>query len=98
MAFMTRGASGLIQRSNQKRQSPMLRDIDYAAVAVKNALLEKFGRKNSLEDLSVVAGEKTISVRDGQRHAEETRDNLLAGLRKADSYDSFWEIFAQPKS
>ena len=76
----------------------MLRDIDYAATAVKKAIVEKFGRKNSLDDLQVVANEKTISVQHGERLADGTRDNLLAALRKADSYDTFWEMFAQAKT
>lgn len=72
----------------------MLRDIDYAATAVKTAIVEKFGRHNSLENLQVVANENTISVVDGGRAGAGTRDNLLAALRKADSYDNLWQILA----
>lgn len=71
----------------------MLRDIDYAATAVKTAIVEKFGRRNSLENLQVVAHENTISVQDGEHKAEGTRDNLLAALRKAESYDNLWQVF-----
>ena len=73
----------------------MLRDIDYAAVAVKTAIVEKFGRQNPLEELQVIAHEKTISVQHGDRLADGTRDNLLATLRKADSYDHFWQLLGQ---
>jgi hypothetical protein len=71
----------------------MLRDIDYAATAVKAAIVEKFGRQAALENLQVVAQEKTISVQDGERAAEGTRDNLLAAVRKAQSYDNLWQMF-----
>jgi hypothetical protein len=70
-----------------------LRDIDYAATAVKTAIVEKFGRHNSLENLRVIANENTISVVDGEQAAEGTRDNLLAALRKAGSYENLWQIF-----
>ena len=70
----------------------MLRDIDYAATAVKNAIVEKFGRQTDLGKLLVTANERTICVQDGDRVAEGTRDNLLCGLRKAESYDSFWQL------
>ncbi len=73
----------------------MLRDIDYAAVAVKTAIVEKFGRQNALENLQVIANEDTISVVDGEHSAEGTRDNLLIALRKAGSYESFWQILPQ---
>ncbi len=76
----------------------MLRDIDYAAVAVKTAIVEKFGRHNRLENLEVVANENTISVREGSHSAEGTRDNLLAALRKADSYENLWQVFSATKS
>ena len=69
------------------------RDIDYAATAVKTAIVEKFGRKNALDGLQVVAHDNTISVQDGEHLAEGTRDNLLAALRKADTYDNLWEVF-----
>ncbi len=73
----------------------MLRDIDYAAVAVKTAIVEKFGRQNALENLQVIANEDTISVVDGEHSAEGTRDNLLIALRKAGSYENFWQVVPQ---
>ena len=72
----------------------MARDIDYAATAVKKAIVEKFGRKNELQNLAVTADEKTISIRDGRRIAEGTRDDLLAAIRAADSYARLWERLA----
>ncbi len=71
------------------------RDIDFAAAAVKKALVEKFGRDNELADLSVEAGETTISVRDGKQNAEGTRDNLLAGIRAAGSYSDVWRLWGR---
>ena len=73
----------------------MLRDIDYAAVAVKTAIVEKFGRQNSLDDLQVTAHEQTISICQGPHAAEGTRDRLLTALHKARSYGQFWEISAE---
>jgi hypothetical protein len=73
----------------------MLRDIDYAATAVKNAIVEKFGRQVDLENLQVTANERTISVQVGDHIAEGTRDSLLCGLRKADTYDNFWQICSE---
>ena len=70
----------------------MARDIDYAATAVKTAILEKFGRKNDLQELTVTANERTISVRHAGREAEGTRDNLLAAVRKAEDYDQLWQV------
>lgn len=69
----------------------MARDIDYAATAVKKALVEKFGGKNDLWALDVQAGERTIIVRDSHGSAEGTRDALLAAIRGADSYDDLWQ-------
>jgi hypothetical protein len=74
-----------------RERSNMARDIDYAAKAVKTALVEKFGPKNDLSGLYVLAGERTISVRDGEAAAEGTRDSLLAGIREASSYADVWE-------
>jgi hypothetical protein len=70
----------------------MARDIDYAAIAVNTAIVEKFGRHNDLEKLRVTAGEDSISICDGKHAAEGTRDDLLAALRAADSYARLWEI------
>jgi hypothetical protein len=69
----------------------MARDIDYAAKAVKTALMEKFAAKDDLSGLYVLAGERTISVRDGQAAAEGSRDDLLAAIRDASSYAEFWQ-------
>jgi hypothetical protein len=70
----------------------MARDIDYAAIAVRKAIVEKFGRQNDLHELVVTANERTISLCHSGRQAEGTRDDLLATVRKADSYDRLWEI------
>lgn len=70
----------------------MTRDIDYAAVAVRAAIVEKFGRTNDLNDLQVAAAEKTIEVRHGESSCAGTRDRLLAMVRKADSYQRFWQL------
>ena len=70
----------------------MARDIDYAATAVKTAIMEKFGRKNELQELEVVAKEKTISVQHADRAAEGTRDNLLAAVRAAEDYEMLWQV------
>lgn len=71
----------------------MARDIDYAATAVRKAIVEKF-HKADLADLEAVAGDKTIAIRHQGRVAEGTRDNLLAAVRKATSIDNLWEVFA----
>ena len=76
----------------------MARDIDYAAIAVNKAIVEKFGRKSDLEHLAVTANERTISIRDGQHAAEGTRDELLAAVRAADSYPRLWEVLATRKA
>ena len=67
------------------------RDIDYAAVAVKTAIAEKFGRQNELQDLNVTAGEKTIVVEHNGQTIEGTRDDLLAAVRKAETYAELWD-------
>ncbi len=69
----------------------MPRDIDYAATAVKTGIVDKFGRKNDLAALDVIAGERMITVRDGEQTTEGTRDSLMAGIRDANSYDELWE-------
>ena len=71
----------------------MARDIDYAAAAVNRAIVEKFGRSNELQKLTITAGENTITVRDGERNAEGTRDGLLATLRGSETYADFWQAF-----
>jgi hypothetical protein len=72
----------------------MARDIDYAAIAVQTAIVEKFGRKSDLKDLAVTANDTTLSIRDGAQAAEGTRDDLLAAVRAADSYEKLWEELA----
>src|SRR5262245_33415526 len=76
------------------REPSMNRDIDYAAVAVKTAIQEKFGRASELDDLNVTANETTISVTQAEHLAEGTRDQLLAAVRKADSLERLWEVLA----
>ncbi|HEY4311180.1 MAG TPA: hypothetical protein VGN12_17150 [Pirellulales bacterium] len=71
----------------------MARDIDYAAAAVNRAIVEKFGRSNELQKLTLTAGENTITARDGDHTAEGTRDDLLATLRGSETYADFWQAF-----
>lgn len=70
------------------------RDIDYAATAVKKAIVEKFSDVD-LQDLQVMAGERTIRVEFEGRSAEGTRDDLLAAVRKATSFADLWEVMAK---
>jgi hypothetical protein len=72
----------------------MARDIDYAAIAVNTAIVDKFGRQSDLQNVKVTANDKTISIHDGAHAAEGTRDDLLAAVRAADSYDKLWEELA----
>lgn len=72
----------------------MTRDIDYAAIAVTNALIEKYGRQNDLQELTVMPNERTISLLHGGRRAEGTRDELLSGIRKSPTYEQLWQLFA----
>ncbi len=67
------------------------RDIDYAEVAVKKAIVEKF-KDTVLDDLQTVAGERTISIHHAGREAEGTRDDLITAVRKATSYTNLWEV------
>jgi hypothetical protein len=69
----------------------MARDIDYAAIAVANAITEKFGRANDLKELEVIANDRTITVRHDKHVTEGTRDDLLAAIRAVESYDQFWQ-------
>ncbi|NLE38734.1 MAG: hypothetical protein GX621_11985 [Pirellulaceae bacterium] len=69
------------------------RDIDYAAVAVKKAIVEKFSDV-ALDNLQVMAGDRTIYVEHDGRNAEGTRDDLLAAVRRATDYDDLWKTFA----
>lgn len=72
----------------------MKRDIDYAATAVAAAITAKFSASNHLQRLAVFANERTISVCDGANSAEGTRDDLLAAVRKANTYAELWQAFA----
>lgn len=74
----------------------MARDIDYAAVAVKTAIEEKFGRQNDLQNFEATAHERTIIIRDGANVGEGTRDNLLAAIRSCQTYADLWEGFKPP--
>lgn len=76
----------------------MARDIDYAAIAVKNAIADKFGRSNELQDLDVTAGERTIVIRHAGQAAEGSRDDLLAVVRGADTYDQLWETLPKHRA
>jgi hypothetical protein len=72
--------------------NPRATDRDYAAIAVKAAIVEKFGRTNELQSLDVTANERTIVVRDVEHVSSGTRDDLLAAVRAADSYARLWEL------
>ena len=84
----------MISIAEMGKAMPRPRDIDYAAVAVKNAIMEKFGNVE-LQELQVIAGDRTISVEHEGRIAEGTRDDLLAAVRKATSYANLWEVLAK---
>jgi hypothetical protein len=86
---------GIRVETDSSKERIMARDIDYAAIAVNRAIVEKFGRSNDLQKLTLTAGEKTIAVCDGECTVEGTRDNLLAALRRAETYADFWQL-AQP--
>ncbi len=74
----------------------MGRDIDYAAAAVNRAIVEKFGRTNDLQHLTITAKENTIAVCDREYSAEGTRHKLLDALRDCASYDDFWRMLSSP--
>jgi hypothetical protein len=88
-ATTSRGPRGEIDGTKRRL---MARDIDYAAIAVNKALVEKFGGKTDLAGLEVVAHDRTIEVSDGGRTGHGTRDDLLATIRAAESYGNFWDI------
>jgi hypothetical protein len=75
----------------QDPQPARPRDIDYAAQAVRSAMMEKFGRQNELDDLQVVAGEQSIRVEHQGQAAAGTRDDLLAAIRNSADYASLWK-------
>ena len=70
----------------------MGRDIDYAAAAVNRAIVEKFGRTNDLQHLTVTAKETTIEVCDQRHTAEGTRHEMLDALCDCTSYADFWRM------
>ncbi len=76
----------------------MARDTDFAAVAIKTALLDKYSKSNAMEDLELTANERTISIRHGGRAVEGTRDDLLAAIRKSETYDDFWKAFPRVRA
>ena len=71
----------------------MARDTDYAAVAVNEAIVQKYGRAEDLSELKVVANDRTLTVKHGEHRVESTRDNLLAAIRTAASLAEFWQQF-----
>lgn len=73
----------------------MQRDIDYAAAAVRRAILERFPDETSAETLTVQALDDTILVEDRGMRAEGTRDELITRIRKVPTLDKFWEGFPQ---
>jgi hypothetical protein len=81
-----------------RKMNSMARDIDYAAIAVKNAIAEKFGRSKDLQDLDVTAGEKWIAVSHEGQTAEGSRDDLLAAVRGAGTYEELWESLPKKRS
>ena len=72
----------------------MMRDIEYAAVAVRRLIVEKFGAQHDLSTLTVHAAETTIVVADGDLKIEETRDKLLSWLRSSATYGDLYELGA----
>ena len=70
----------------------MLRDIDYAATAVKTAIIEKFGRQSELQDLRVTANDSTISIHHEGHLAEGTRHELLSAIREAHDFSQLWQV------
>ncbi len=71
----------------------MARDIDYAAVAVRKSIVDKF-RSEPLDAMEAIAGDTMIGIHHSGRIAEGTRDDLLAIVRGSTSYDHFWELLA----
>lgn len=67
-------------------------EVDYAAVAVRTAIVEKFFGKAEPPDLHLESAGRMISIRDAGRSAQGTRDDLLATVRKTQTYDAFWDL------
>ncbi|MEX2139563.1 MAG: hypothetical protein WD894_09900 [Pirellulales bacterium] len=76
----------------------MLRDIDYAATAVKTAIIEKFGRQFELQDLTVTADDTAISIHHQGRSAKGTRHALLAAVRDAQDFNQLWQVLQPAKT
>ena len=70
----------------------MARDIDYAAIAVKRAVLEKYAAGDNLDDLAVDANDRFITVSCGQHRVVGTRDDLMMAVRKATTLEEFWAL------
>ncbi len=45
-----------------------------------------------MDDLVLIANERTISVQHGDRIAAGTRDHLIGAIRKVGSYGEFWKV------
>jgi hypothetical protein len=71
-----------------------LRDIDYAADAVRTSMLDKFGRSQSLGDLRVEALDRTIRVSLNGHSSEGTRDELMSRIRRTADLSGFWSRMA----
>lgn len=69
----------------------MGRDIEHAAVAVENALKERFGRQVDFTELKVTPHERTMTIRHDGRITEGTRDRLITAIRRAATYDELWQ-------
>jgi hypothetical protein len=85
-------------RRHEPHWNSVRRDIDYAADAVKTQIEEKFGRKADLAALEITANDRTITVQDGARVAEGTRDDLMAAIRKAGDYEELWQFLPIKRS
>lgn len=67
--------------------------IDYAANAVKKAIVAKFfPGQDDVPELEAVSSGKIISLKHEKRTAQGTRDDILAAVRAATGYANLWEI------
>lgn len=69
----------------------MMRDIDYATLAVRKRIEEKFAATDDMNKLQVTAGERTIRVQYADQSTTGTRDALLVKLRTAATLSDFME-------
>jgi hypothetical protein len=68
-------------------------EIDYAANAVKKAIVDKFfPRQTEPVDLEAISTGKIIALKHDGKSAQGTRDDILAAVRAATSYSNLWEI------